>query len=140
MLKSIYNETVTIFNKLKRTDSFTGKDIWFKTVLHDVAWYTDVEREPTNSSIYIGKYHTILIPFHNEFLPYIQWRELGNQDEHYTMSMGDYIVKGNVEEDFTAENIVKGLERYGENVCLVKFHEQKHDRFGATVQLRIEGV
>lgn len=140
MLTNIYKETVTILNKLKRTDSLTGKDVWFKTVLTDVVWYTEVEREATGNSVYIGTYVKVLIPFHDEYVPYIDWKKPGNQDGHYTMSMGDYIVKGEVPEEVNADNIVKVMQTYGENVCLVKHHKENYNRFGATVQLKIEGV
>lgn len=140
MLENIYNQTVTILNKLKGVDSLTKKDIWYKTVLTDVAWYADSTRTATSSAVYIGTYIKVLIPFHNEYLPYLEWREAGNQDTHYTMSTGDYIILGEVPEDITAENIVKTLQKYGENVCTVKHHKESYNRFGARIQLMIEGV
>ena len=140
MLTNIYNETITIFNKLKRADSLTGKDVWYKTVLTDAAWYSNVERTANNNSVFIGEYIKVLIPFHDNFMPYEQWKGPGKQDSNYTMSIGDYIVRGIVEEDITADNIVKVLQGYGDNVCLVKYRQEVHDRFGATVQLEVEGV
>lgn len=140
MLKDIYNETITIFNKLRRDDSITGRDVWHKTVIHNAAWYTDSARSAGGSAVYIGSYITILIPFENNYLPYIEWKKPGMQDGHYTMSLSDYVVKGEVTESITADNIVKTLEKYGEDVCLVKHHNELHNRFGATVQLKIQGV
>lgn len=139
-MKDIYNETITILNKLRRTDSSTGKDIWYKTVLHNVAWYTDSARSAGGSAVYIGSYITVLIPFHDNYLPYIEWKLPGMQEGRYTISLSDYIIKGEVPENITADNIVKSLEKYGENVCLVKHHNELHDRFGARVQLKIQGV
>ncbi len=140
MLTNIYNETVTILNKLKRTDSFTGKDVWYKTVLSDAAWYSNVERTATNSSVFIGSYIKVLIPFHDNYLSYEDWKNPGNPDAHYTMSVGDYIVRGEVLEDITADNIVKVMQNYGEDVCLVKYRRELHDRFGASVQLEVQGI
>lgn len=140
MLKDIYNETITIFNKLRRDDSVTGRDVWHKTVIKNAAWYTDSARSAGGSAVYIGSYITILIPFENNYLPYIEWKKPGMQDGYYTMSLSDYVVKGEVTENITADNIVKTLEKYGEDVCLVKHHNELHDRFGATVQLKIQGV
>ena len=140
MLKDIYNETITIFNKLRRDDSVTGRDVWHKTVIKNAAWYTDSARSAGGSAVYIGSYITILIPFENNYLPYIEWKKPGMQDDYYTMSLSDYVVKGEVTENITADNIVKTLEKYGEDVCLVKHHNELHDRFGATVQLKIQGV
>lgn len=140
MLKDIYNETITIFNKLRRNDSITGMDVWHKTVIHNAVWYTDSARSAGGQNVYIGSYITILIPFDNNYLPYLDWKEPGMQDGHYTMSLSDYVIKGLVTEDVNANNIVKTLEKYGENVCLVKHHNELHDRFGATVQLKVQGV
>jgi hypothetical protein len=140
MLENIYKETETILNKLKRTDSITTKDVWYKTVINNAVWYTDSEREAGSNSVFIGRYVTVLIPFSDNYLPYRDWKKPGNPDGHYTMSIGDYIVKGIVDDDITAENIVKTLQGYGEDVCLVKYHNEVHDRFGATVQLKVQGV
>ena len=140
MLKNIYNQTITILNKLQRTDSSTGKDVWYKTIINDVAWYTDSARSAGSNAVYIGSYITILIPFHDEYLEYLEWRKEGNPETHFTMSTGDYVVKGIVEEEITADNIVKTLQKYGENVCFVRHHNANYDRFGARVQLKVQGV
>lgn len=140
MLKNIYNQTITILNKLKRTDNETGRDLWYKTVLNDVAWYTDSARSAGNHDVYIGTYITVLIPFHEEYKDYLEWRGLKDKENFYTMSTGDYIINGLVEEDITADNIVKTLDKYGERVCLVRHHNANYDRFGATVQLKVQGV
>lgn len=140
MLTNIYNETVTVFNKLRRPDSIMGKDVWHKTVISDAAWYRQSERDINGTSAVIGTYKKVLIPFHDNFLRYIEWKTPGNQEGHYTISVGDYVVLGLVEEEITGENIVNTLEKYGDNVCLVKHYTECHDRFGAHVQLSIEGV
>lgn len=140
MLKRIYNQKVTILNKLKREDGITGVDVWYKTVIDDVAWYTKSARSAGSSSVFIGTYITVLIPFHNEYLPYLEWRKPGNQTNHFTISGGDYIILGEVPEDITASNIIATLKKYGEDVCQVKHKTAVYDRFGATVQLKIEGV
>lgn len=140
MLANIYNQTVTILNKLKRDDSDTNRDVWYKTVLHDVAWYTDSARSAGNHDVYIGTYITVLIPFHDEYKDYLDWRVLRDKENYYTMSTGDYVIRGLVPEDIDADNIVKTLQRYGERVCLVRHHNANYDRFGATVQLKVQGV
>ena len=140
MLEDIYNQTVTILNKLKRTDSETNLDEWHKTVLNNVAWYTDSARSAGGSSVFIGTYITVLIPFNDKYLPYLEWRELKNKEEYFTISTGDYIILGDIAETFDASNIVKAIEKYGENVCLVRHHNAAYNRFGSKVQLKIEGV
>lgn len=140
MLDRIYNQTVTILNKLKRTDGQTGLDVWYKTVLDNVAWYVKSERTVSGSTVYIGTYKNVLIPFNENFLPYDEWKQLGNQIGHFTMSENDYIILGEVPDDVTTKNITSIIQKYGDNVCLVKYHRINYERFGATVQLSIEGV
>lgn len=140
MLKNIYNQTVTILNKVRREDSGTNKDVWYKTVLNDVAWYTDSARSAGNHDVYIGTYITVLIPFHDEYKDYLDWIALKDKENYYTVSTGDYVINGIVDEEVTSDNIVKTLQKYGERVCLVRHHNANYNRFGATVQLKIQGV
>ena len=140
MLENIYNQRVTILNKLKRTDSKTGVDVWRKSTVDDVVWYTKSARSAGSSSVFIGTYITVLFPFNSRYLPYMEWKKPGNQEEHFTMSSGDYIILGDVPENITANNIIKVLEQYGENVCQVRHHNANYKRFGAKVQLKVEGV
>ena len=140
MLENIYNQRVTILNKLKRTDNKTGVDVWRKSIVDDVVWYTKSARSAGSSSVFIGTYITVLFPFNSRYLPYMEWKKPGNQEEHFTMSSGDYIILGDVPENITANNIIKVLEGYGENVCQVKHHNANYKRFGARVQLKVEGV
>ena len=140
MLENIYNQRVTILNKLKRTDNKTGVDVWRKSTVDDVVWYTKSARSAGSSSVFIGTYITVLFPFNSRYLPYMEWKKPGNQEEHFTMSSGDYIILGDVPENITANNIIKVLEQYGENVCQVKHYNANYKRFGARVQLKVEGV
>ena len=140
MLENIYNQRVTILNKLKRTDNKTGVDVWRKSTVDDVVWYTKSARSAGSSSVFIGTYITVLFPFNSRYLPYMEWKKPGNQEEHFTMSCGDYIILGDIPENITANNIIKVLEQYRENVCQVKHYNANYKRFGARVQLKVEGV
>lgn len=140
ILNNIYNQKITILNKLKKADSLTGLDVWHKTVLTDAAWYSQTERTATASSVYIGSYFKVLIPFHDNCLYYVDWKQSGMQDGNYTMSAGDYIILGEVTEDITPNNVVATMTKYEPNVCQVKTFQPLHDRFSAFVQLSVEGV
>ena len=142
MLEHIYNETITILNKLRRSDAGGKTDLWYKTILHNVAWYTDSARSAGGSAVYIGTYITILVPFNDSYLPYMEWKKLSDDErkESFTVSNSDYIVRGVVTEDINADNVVAVMQKYGEDVCLVKHHNENHNRFGAKVQLKIQGV
>lgn len=140
MLENIYNQSVTILNKLNAKDSPTHRDIWYKTVIPNVVWYTDSARSAGNHDVFIGTYITVLVPFNEKYVPYIEWKLMENRGEYFTISMSDFIIKGIVEEEVTAETIVKVTEKYGEDVCLVRHHNANYNRFGARVQLKIQGV
>lgn len=140
MLENIYNQKITILNKLRRTDNDNKTDVWFKHTVDNVVWYTDSARSAGSHDVFIGSYITILIPFSDEYLPYKQWKDKVDRENYYTISVGDYIIAGDVPEDVNASNIVKVTEKYGEDVCLVRHHNENYHRFGARVQLKIEGV
>lgn len=140
MLSNIYNQKITILNKLKRADSGQNVDVWYKTVIEDAAWYAQVARTVSNGNVLIGSYIRCLIPHHKEYLNYYDWKQSNYREGYYTMSSGDYIVLGEVEEDITPGNVVQIMTKYEPNVCLVKHIEELHDRFNSYVQLRIEGA
>lgn len=138
-LKLIYSNRVSILNKLKRGDGTSGSDEWFVTVVDNVAWYRNSERTVSNSGVYIGEYKTILIPFNTAYLPYDEWKN--NTEGHFTVSEGDYIVLGEVTEDITAKNVVSVMKKLDKSkVCLVKSVIPREKRFGAKVQVKVEGV
>lgn len=138
-LKLIYSNRVSILNKLKRDDGTSGSDEWFVTVVDNVAWYRNSERTVSNSGVYIGEYKTILIPFNTAYLPYDEWKN--NTEGHFTVSEGDYIVLGEVTEDITAKNVVSVMKKLDKSkVCLVKSVIPREKRFGAKVQVKVEGA
>ena len=138
-LKPIYSNRVSILNKLKRDDGTSGSDEWFVTVVDNVAWYRNSERTVSNSGVYIGEYKTILIPFNTAYLPYDEWKN--NTEGHFTVSEGDYIVLGEVTEDITAKNVVSVMKKLDKSkVCLVKSVIPREKRFGAKVQVKVEGA
>lgn len=140
MLKNIYNQKVTILNKLKRSDNQSNLDVWYKTIVDDAAWYRQSDRTVTNNNVSIGSYIVCLLPYHQEYLPYSEWKDVVNQSEHFTMSPGDYIVLGDVTEEITASNVVSVISQYEPNVCTVKHCTELYNRFGARIQLRVEGT
>jgi len=140
MLEHIYNEKITLLNKLRRADGDGKVDIWYKTILDNVAWYTASARSAGGNAVYIGTYITVLVPFSDKYVPYMEWKKLTNREGFYTISNNDYLIKGEVPETITADNVVAIMQKYGEDVCLVKHHNENHNRFGAKVQLKIQGV
>lgn len=143
MWKNIYNQTVTILNKLKRADIDGGTvDVWYKHTVDNAVWYEDSARNSGGNGVYIGTYITVLIPFNDDYIDYRKWKKLSSEERSakFTMSSGDYIVLGDVVEEIDASNIVAIMNEYGAEKCLVKHVKKPHKRFNATVQLKVEGV
>lgn len=143
MWSNIYNQRVTILNKLKRADITGGTvDIWQKFTVDNAVWYEDSARNSGGNGVYIGTYITVLIPFNDAYMDYREWRHLPAEEraEKFTMSSGDYVVLGDVTEEIDASNIVSVMNDYGVQKCIVRHVKKPHKRFNATVQLKIEGV
>ena len=141
MWKNIYNQKITILNKLKRVDTDDKKlDVWYKHTVDNAVWYEDSARNSGGNGVYIGTYITVLIPFNDDYLDYRNWKQLEDRNSKFTMSSGDYIVLGDVEEEVNASNVVEIMKSYEGNYCIVRHIKRPHKRFNATVQLKIEGV
>lgn len=145
MYQNIYNQTVTILNKLKRADTDGSSDVWYKRSVTDAAWYAQVQRTVTAGNVAIGSYIVVMIPYHEEYVRYRDWKNLSASERvgKFTMSTGDYLVLGNIDEaeaSITPSNITTIVNEYEPDVCQIKHLEELHDRFGSYVQLRIEGA
>ena len=136
----IYNKTLTILNKLKASDTLSKQDLWFKHVIHNGAWYITNESSMSGTTVNISSKITVLIPYNDMYLPYNDWKSDTNQLKYFTMSNGDYIVNGILEEEVNSQTITKILSKYEPNVCSVKSINELPKRGIENVMLKIEGV
>lgn len=137
MLQNIYSQEITILNKLKREHTRNKLEEWYKTKLNNAAWYNSSERTVDTNGVAISSYYKVLIPMNSSYLDYSDWRE--NAAACFTLSVGDYIVLGNLTENITPNNLLAILKMY-DNVCQVKSITKVHSRGGAKVKLKVEGV
>ena len=140
MLNHIYNQQITILNKLNRSDSTNGKDVWYKHTVNNAAWYEEVIRDVLQNGVAIGTVIKVLIPFNDEYQDYKEWKSNNDRSSFYTMSSGDYIILGDVTENVTSENVVAITRQYSHSLCTVKHVTKPHKRFGVNVQLKVEGI
>lgn len=111
-LGQIYDETITVINKLDARDSAEKQDSYFKRVLHHCMWSTKTSRTvEADGTVDIGTTTVVQIPESENYLPYKAWAK-GDKDQSFTICAGDYIVKGVVTEDITAANVKKVLAQY----------------------------
>lgn len=110
----IYDDTITVINKLDARDAALASDAYYKTVLTGCMWSDSSTRTvSTDGTVSIATSHRVQIPEHDKYLPYREWMKPENRDSHFTVREGDYIVFGDVTEDVTpstVRNIVKQYE------------------------------
>ena len=56
-------KVITIANRLNRTDSVTGLDVWYKTELHNITYSKERVTDVNGTQVSGGEVFTILIPF-----------------------------------------------------------------------------
>lgn len=133
--------TVTILNKLKRQDSVTGLDVWYKTIFENIKYSQTKVTTVVGTEVSMGQQFTILIPFTGKYVPYNEWKNSSNKDNTFTISQGDYIFLGiGLEEEVTPNNVLKLKNQYEPQVCEVRSIEEVPQKYGVKIQLRISGV
>lgn len=130
---------ITIVNRLKRTDSITGMDVLYNTILTDIDYHISKVTVANGTSISMGQEFIILIPFTNKYLPYPKWIK-SDRTSYFTMSQGDYIFIGEVDEDITLSNIVQLKNKYSGMCCEVRSVTEAENKLGTKVQLKVSGV
>ena len=131
---------ITLLNKLKRKDSVTGLDVWYKTIIKDCAYKKDRISDVNGTTVSMGQQFTILIPFTEKYLPYKEWKSLEDKVGHYTLSTQDVIIFGEVTQDVTANNITEIKNSHEPNTCEIRSIEQVDSKYGANYEFRVGGV
>ena len=132
--------TVTLLNKLKRKDSTTNTDIWYKTILTDCVYKKTSLASVTGKTVGMGQQFTILIPFTGKYLPYKDWKNLVDKTDFYTLSPSDVIILGTVDEDVTDKNIITIKNDYEPNSCEIMSIEQVEKKLSVKFEFRVGGV
>nr|DAQ35815.1 MAG TPA: cyanase [Caudoviricetes sp.] len=132
--------TITLLNKLKRKDSTTNLDVWYKTIIKNCAYKQDRISNVNGSVVSMGQTFTILIPFTGKYLPYREWKKLEDKTGYYTLSEQDVIILDEVAEDVTAQNITQIKNDYEPNTCDIRSIEQVQRRLAVNFEFRVSGV
>lgn len=137
-MEDLYNNQVTIVNKLKKVDSGTGAttDTFVKTVINTAEFRKKTVRNVSGTTVSIGEVETVLIPFGSGYLPYDTWKT--DTSKGFTMNPGDLIFYGTLAETPTVSNITTLKTTYKN--CDVRSVLVAKDNGVAKVQLMIEGV
>lgn len=130
---------VILANKLARKDSSTGMDVWYKKTVEIIDYrvdkVTNIVGTNTGANVGMGKSYTVLFPFSDKYVPYHEWSD---RDNTYTMSQDDVIFFDDFPDAITPNNIDDLKEQYRH--CEVRVVEERKQKHGVKVQLRVSGV
>lgn len=132
--------SITLLNRLKRKDSVTNTDVWYKTVINNCIYKKDRISGVDGKVVSMGQQFTILIPFTGKYVTYNEWKKLEDKTGFFTISNQDVIILENVEEDVTDKNITQVKQDHEPNTCEVRSIEQVIRRNGVNFEFRIGGV
>jgi hypothetical protein len=133
--------SITLCSKLKKSDSTTGLDVWYKYIFKDIKYSQQKVTNVVGSDISMSQSYTILIPFTGIYLPYLDWKASAERDTKFTVSQGDVVFLGiELTDEITPTTIVRLRNQYEPNVCEVRSIDEVPQKCGATIQLRLSGV
>ena len=134
----MYDQTVTIVNKLKKADSGIGvtTDTFKKTVIHTAEIHKKVVRTVSGVTVSLGESEIVLIPFDSGYLPYATWKT--DTSKGFTMNTGDLIFYHSLTETPTSANITSLKQTY--DCCDVRTVDVAKNNGLAKVQVKVEGV
>ena len=131
---------ITLLNRLKRKDSVTGADVWYKTIIDGCVYKKDRVQNVNGTVVSLGQLFTILIPFTGKYIPYSSWKNMEDKTGFYTLSEQDVIILEEVVEEVTDKTIIKIKNDYEPNTCDIRTIEQVQQRFSANFEFRVSGV
>ena len=134
------NGNITLLNKLKRKDSVTNTDVWYKTKIQNCVYKKDRITTVNGTGVSMGQAFTILIPFTGNYLPYKDWKKLEDKTGFYTLSEQDVIILDDVVEEVTPQNITQIKNDYEPNTCEIRSIEQVNQVFSVQFEFRVSGV
>ena len=134
------NGNITLLNRLKRKDSVTNTDVWYKTKIQNCVYKKDRITTVNGTVVSMGQSFTVLIPFTGNYLPYKDWKKLEDKTGFYTLSEQDVIILDDVIEEVTPQNITQIKNDYEPNTCEIRSIEQVNQVFSVQFEFRVSGV
>lgn len=134
------NGNITLLNRLKRKDSVTNTDVWYKTKIQNCVYKKDRITTVNGTVVSMGQAFTVLIPFTGNYLPYKDWKKLEYKTGFYTLSEQDVIILDDVVEEVTPQNITQIKNDYEPNTCEIRSIEQVNQVFSVQFEFRVSGV
>lgn len=112
-LGQIYDDTITVINKLDAKDSALKQDSYFVTTLHHCMWADRVSRTvQADGTVNVATSHQVQIPEAENYMPYREWKNAETRADSFTLRAGDYVIRGEVTEDISASTIKNVVKLY----------------------------
>lgn len=132
-----FDYTITVLNKLAAKDSATKLDVWKSTVLHNCSWKSLSERNVSGNTASVGGVFVVRIPKSKDYHEYREWKE---NMEGFTLSTGDYVIKGEVMEEITPNTIIDVVNSYKPDAFIIKTAQNNAETIELAEHYHIEGV
>lgn len=96
-----YNQTITLYNRIRAADSADKKEHWRRTVLPGCFWKACIntyfsDKEATSQNTY-----TVRIPENERYAPYADFLK---RQKTFTVTKGDIVVCGVCPDEITGES------------------------------------
>ncbi len=117
-----FKHTITVLNKRDGKDSPDHLDAWKKTVLHQCTWtekQTSSQGARLSDGVEVskGSDYLVRVPPSDEYQPYSAWKA---DMAGFTFSPGDYVIKGEISDEVTAETVQSVVNKYRPNAFQVQ--------------------
>lgn len=96
-----YNQTITLYNRIRSADSPDKKEHWRRTVLRDCFWKTVINTGFSGMQASVQNTYVVRIPEDSHYCPYAEY--VNSNGGFFTASSGDIVVKGECREEITGE-------------------------------------
>lgn len=128
-------KTITILNRRDGRDSPDHLGAWKKTVLHQCTW-TQEQTRAQGAEINEGAGYLVRVPPSDEYRPYSDWKA---DMAGFTFSTGDYVIKGEITGEVTAENVQSVVNHHRPDAFEVRLFRDNTGT-GYLDHYRLEGV
>lgn len=159
-LDSLYDETVTIVNRLDARDTPLRQDVYYAVTLTGCMWaQTQARTVQNDGTVVIGITHTVQVPENDRYMPYNEWaaapkvppvetpgegaeavsdEEPTEFEPPFTIRSGDHVFKGSVDAPKSASELKKMVSAHEPDVFQVQsFRDLTH---GPGMEHSTEGI
>lgn len=135
-----FDYKITVLNKLSAKDSVTKQDVWYKTVLNNCAFSSEIVRDASGTTVAVGNAFVARIPKSENYLPYSKWIE--NPDANFTLNVGDYVILGELDDSeiVVPNNIQKIYQSHKATAFVIKAFKDNTGTIELAEHYRVDGV